>query len=96
MPVETGRWRRIARDERLCTACNTIGDEQHYIYTCPEIDRSNLDDIPELHELQDFSKLSTLIERLENYLWHMIGARSCLYIYIYIYISSSKSHQIRL
>lgn len=68
MPVETGRWRRIPREERLCTACNTLGDEEHYIYTCPEIDRSNLDDIPELHELQHFSKLSTLIERLENYL----------------------------
>ena len=66
MPIETGRWRRIPREERLCTACNTIGDEEHYIYTCPEVDRSNLDDIPELHELENFSKLSTLIERLGN------------------------------
>ena len=68
MPVETGRWRRLPREERLCTACNIIGNEEHYIYTCPEIDRSNLDDIPDLHELQDFSKLTTLVERLENYL----------------------------
>ena len=68
MPVETGRWRRLTREERVCTACNTLGDEEHYIYTCPEIDRTNLDDIPEFHELHNYDKLHLLMERLESYL----------------------------
>ena len=69
MPVETGRWRRLtSREERVFTACNTLGDEEHYIYTCPEIDRTNLDDIPEFHELHNYDKLHLLMERLESYL----------------------------
>ena len=45
-----------------------MGDEKHYIYTCPDIDRTNLHDIPELHELAQYSKLKLLMERLEDYL----------------------------
>ena len=58
IPVETGRWRRPPQEERLCTACNIIRNEEHYIYTCPEVDRSNLDDIPNLKELRDFIKIT--------------------------------------
>ena len=49
MPIETGRWRRLKREDRTCSSCNTIGDEEHYIYTCPQIDRTQLNDIPALH-----------------------------------------------
>ena len=68
MPIETGRWRRLKREDRTCTSCNTLGDEEHYIYTCPEIDRNKLTDIPPLHELENYSKLSILMERIEDYL----------------------------
>ena len=31
-PIETGRWNRIPRKERLCNTCKVLGDEIHYIY----------------------------------------------------------------
>mgnify|MGYP001195529472 CR=1 FL=1 len=68
MPIETGRWRRVEREERLCVTCNVLGDEEHYIYTCPEIDRTDLQDIPNLHELERYPKLQLLMERLDRYL----------------------------
>ena len=35
LPVETGRWRRIPRENRLCHLCHLdIGDEYHYLLTC--------------------------------------------------------------
>ena len=36
LPIETGRWRNIARENRLCLLCNSgdIGDEYHYIFSC--------------------------------------------------------------
>ena len=36
LPIETGRWQNIERQNRKCTLCNTdIGDEYHYILNCP-------------------------------------------------------------
>ena len=38
LPVETGRWQRIQRDERLCNLCQAeIGDEFHYMFVCEEL-----------------------------------------------------------
>ena len=36
MPIETGRWIGLAREDRLCTLCNSneIGTEFHYMYVC--------------------------------------------------------------
>ena len=35
LPVETGRWRSIALNERLCQHCQSdIGDEYHYLLVC--------------------------------------------------------------
>ena len=68
MPIETGRWRRVARENRLCETCNTLGDEKHYIYHCPNIDRTNINDIPEFKELNKYNKLEQLIEKLKLYL----------------------------
>ena len=45
MPIETGRWKRVTREQRLCRTCKILGDEKHYIYDCPEIDRNQLHDI---------------------------------------------------
>ena len=68
MPIETGRWSRIKREERLCTTCNSLGDERHYIYDCVDIDRTNLVDIPELNQLETYVRLNLLMENLESYL----------------------------
>ena len=35
LPIETGGWHQIARNERTCHLCNAeIGDEYHYIMIC--------------------------------------------------------------
>ena len=36
LPIETGRWQNIPRQDRLCLLCNEncIGDEYHYILEC--------------------------------------------------------------
>ena len=37
LPIQTGRWNDVPRNERLCTKCNLgdIGDEFHYALVCP-------------------------------------------------------------
>ena len=42
LPIETGRWNRKPRHERLCTNCGEIGDEEHAIYSCSLISREDL------------------------------------------------------
>ena len=68
MPIETGRWSRTIRENRLCQTCKVVGDEPHYIYNCCEIDRTGLEDIPSLDNLPNYKKLHLLMERLEKYL----------------------------
>ena len=34
LPIEKGRYNNILGDERLCTLCNCLGDEFHYIFEC--------------------------------------------------------------
>ena len=35
LPVETGRWENIPRNDRICRLCFTgIGDEFHYLFLC--------------------------------------------------------------
>ena len=41
LPIETGRWTRLNRDERLCNTCGEIGDEKHILFSCSRIDRSD-------------------------------------------------------
>ena len=65
-PVETGRWRRIPRNERMCPHCNILGDEIHYIYTCPIISRDNINEIPELNHLENFSDLPLLLKEFKR------------------------------
>ena len=42
LPIETGRWTRKAREDRLCEKCNVLGDEKHILFHCIEINRSDL------------------------------------------------------
>lgn len=38
LPIETGRWNNVPRNQRFCNLCkNNIGDEYHYIMICPEL-----------------------------------------------------------
>ena len=39
IPVETGRWKNIPKENRICTFCNDgIGDEFHYLFVCKNYD----------------------------------------------------------
>ena len=40
LPIETGRWQNIPREERFCRLCNSreLGDEYHYIMSCKALD----------------------------------------------------------
>jgi hypothetical protein len=38
LPIETGRWHNIDRDNRMCNFCNQcIGDEYHFLLCCPSL-----------------------------------------------------------
>ena len=39
LPIETGRWSGINREERLCPTCLVLGDEVHYLFDCNEFPR---------------------------------------------------------
>ena len=41
LPVETGRWEGLSRDQRKCPTCPNIvlGDEFHYLFECPSFNR---------------------------------------------------------
>ena len=52
LPIETGRWSRVKREERLCRSCQVVGDERHLLYQCVDVERdpthsfsNNLDEI---------------------------------------------------
>ena len=34
LPVEVGRWGSIRRNQRLCSYCNELVDEFHYLFSC--------------------------------------------------------------
>ena len=46
LKIESGRWSRTPRCDRLCTTCNEVDDEYHAVYRCNLIHRDDLDDIP--------------------------------------------------
>ena len=64
LPIETGRWNGTKREFRLCTVCDVPGDEKHFIYDCPSIDRVELSDIPALDKLLSYDKLPILLKAL--------------------------------
>jgi recombinational DNA repair protein RecR len=35
MPIETGMWQNISREDRICHLCrDEVGDEYHYLFLC--------------------------------------------------------------
>ena len=42
--IETGRYKRpfLARQDRLCTSCNALDDEDHAIFKCPNLSDTRL------------------------------------------------------
>ena len=67
LPVETGRWRRINRDERLCPKCHVFGDEYHFLFSCLETYRDPSHNFNgELHEVWSNQNVFELFKELSK------------------------------
>ena len=65
LKIEIGRWHRIPRNERLCTTCQELGDENHVIYNCTDVYRDDLTDLPtDIAAVWTYPKISTLFKRI--------------------------------
>ena len=67
LPIETGRWSRKPREERLCASCNVLGDEKHLLFDCIDIDRSNLVLPRSLNDLWDSEATYELFCRIVSH-----------------------------
>ena len=68
LPIEKGRWSRLERKDRLCSACNVVGDEVHALYHCSLIFRGDLtisEDISCIWTQEDVFKLFKRIRETE-------------------------------
>ena len=65
LPIETGRWNRTPRNERLCGTCGVIGDEHHVLNSCSIIDRSDLAEAtPSLSTIWQYEGVNRLFKRI--------------------------------
>ena len=63
LPIETGRWSRKLREDRLCDDCGVLGDERHAIFDCRKVDCSNIV-LPD--QMSDIWKLDTLFDLMHK------------------------------
>ena len=71
LPIETGRWCRKAREDRLCANCNVLGNEIHLIFNCRLIDRTGLqlpNSFTELWKCDDVFELFKRIDRCSEFI----------------------------
>ena len=62
LPVESGRWQNLQRNERLCPLCGSsdIGDEYHYILSCKALNYERRKYLP------DYCKSNPNVIKLEK------------------------------
>ena len=65
LPIETGRWARKQRNERLCTTCGVVGDEEHAIYDCSLISRHDIVSVQEIDQLWHQPEVYKLFTRMK-------------------------------
>ena len=51
---ETGRYKRIPRDQRKCQTCNSIDDEIHFFLHCSKFSSQRNDLYNKIYELNEF------------------------------------------
>jgi hypothetical protein len=66
LPIETGRWSKKLRVDRLCTDCHVLGDERHVMYSCRKIERGDLALPVSLSDIWNSEDIFTLFRRLRN------------------------------
>ena len=64
LPIETGRWSRIKREDRLCRVCSVLGDERHFLFDCPDVVRNPEHTFSE--NLSDLWKNQNIFELFTN------------------------------
>ena len=65
LPIETGRWCQKKREERLCTECDAVGDDLHYVYNCSLVLRDDLKLENDIGRIWTHPDIFTLIRRLK-------------------------------
>ena len=66
LPIETGRWSKKLRVDRLCTDCQVLGDERHVVYSCRKIERGDLALPVSLSDIWNSEDIFILFKRLRN------------------------------
>ena len=66
LPIETGRWKGLDRSDRICPQCNVLGDEEHYLYSCVQVRRDDLQLPLEMKDLWKHAGVFTLFSRLKD------------------------------
>ena len=66
LKIETGRWSRVLRVNRLCDTCGVLGDEAHVVYHCSEIRRDDLNIPGEMSSLWEYEGVNVLFKRIMN------------------------------
>ena len=66
LPIETGRWSRTARADRLCVDCGVLGDEHHALFHCTKIDRTGITLPEDPSEIWKTVDLFSLFQRLKT------------------------------
>ena len=66
LPIETGRWSRTARIDRLCQRCDELGDERHALFSCTAVDRGSLNLSESISEIWDSDDIFKLFEQFKE------------------------------
>ncbi len=66
LPIEMGRWSNVKREDRLCTTCNVLGDEEHVLYNCALIARNDLDICNDLSRIWEQEDVFRLFRRIKT------------------------------
>lgn len=75
LPIETGRWRNIPRENRTCNVCNSgkLGDEYHYIFECSVFNEDRKRFLPKYYlRNQNTLKFSMLMSTRKPALLHKL------------------------
>ena len=66
LPIETGRWSRTVRANRICSNCKVLGDERHALFACNMIDREALELPNSMSEIWNSADIYTLVKRMKE------------------------------
>ena len=68
LPIETMRWGRVPRENRLCSRCGVLGDEFHFLFDCVDFSgyfESCNHDLKEIWKHTDVFKYFNMLSRTE-------------------------------